>query len=376
MLAVSTSGVAGRKPGRDDEGRKGDRGGEPDPDDRGAGFVRPGPAAHGPVRPEELPDEGGAGDRDDEHEAEGLLGEGDGQGGGHRAGLGPRVRLLHVDEGTEGAPEEPHDDRGQEGARGGSPGQAPRPATRPVPDLGREVGQGQEHEGQRSVVVVLERRPVDARPGQPERREHDRHERQGEAAPSEGLPRREGEGWNREPPGRQVAAVVDRSDRVAGEGLLVEPDRLQVGGPGPPRRRRGVGRPQVVVVVVHPADEVRERLSVVPRRPPRHDLVPQGGPRQIGDDVDEGGDPEQAEARPDDRQACQPARAAAIPPAPARPAPAGRPGHPARAEGRADRGRGGRPARTPRRRRRRSPSARRPGPGRSVRGRARWTPAR
>ena len=45
-----------------------------------------------------------------------------------------------------------------------------------------------------------------------------------------------------EPPDHEVAGVVDGRRRAGGEALLVEPDRLEVERPGPPRRRCGVGR--------------------------------------------------------------------------------------------------------------------------------------
>ena len=43
----------------------------------------------------------------------------------------------------------------------------PRPARRAVPQLGEEVGEGEDQERQARVVVVLERRPVDPGPGDP-----------------------------------------------------------------------------------------------------------------------------------------------------------------------------------------------------------------
>ena len=54
----------------------------------------------------------------------------------------------------------------------------PRPARRPVPQLGQEVGEGHDHERQARVVVVLERRPVDPRPGThwQAKRDHDQGE--------------------------------------------------------------------------------------------------------------------------------------------------------------------------------------------------------
>ena len=67
-------------------------------------------------------------------------------------------------------------------------GEQPRPARWPVPQLRQEVGERQEQERQRRVVVVLERRPVDARPGDPLDGEGDRDQRQGRAPTLERLP--------------------------------------------------------------------------------------------------------------------------------------------------------------------------------------------
>ena len=55
----------------------------------------------------------------------------------------------------------------------------------PVPQLGEQVRQRQDEEGQAGVDVVLEGGPVDARPGQPERshRMTTMAERQAAAAP-------------------------------------------------------------------------------------------------------------------------------------------------------------------------------------------------
>ena len=50
------------------------------------------------------------------------------------------------------------------GHAGRDPGQEPDPPRGAVPELGGEVGEGQDHERQARVVVVLERRPVDPGP--------------------------------------------------------------------------------------------------------------------------------------------------------------------------------------------------------------------
>ena len=68
--------------------------------------------------------------------------------------------------------------------RGRQPGEQPRPARRAVPELGEEVGEGEDQERQARVVVVLERRPVDPRPRHPLAGEADRDQgqRRGSAA--------------------------------------------------------------------------------------------------------------------------------------------------------------------------------------------------
>ena len=58
-----------------------------------------------------------------------------------------------------------------------------------------------------------------------------------------------------------------------GEALLVEPDGLEVHRPRPPRRGRRVGRGQAVVIAVHLAGQVEQRLAGVARRPARDELV-------------------------------------------------------------------------------------------------------
>ncbi len=166
----------------------------------------------------------------------------------------------------------------------------------------------------------------------------------------------------------QVAGVVDGPDGAAGEALLVEPDRLQVGWPGPPGRGSGVRRPQVVVVVVH-VDESGRAASA--RRGPAASRERSGsrGRPTAGTRRRRRRPGSRAGRAPPRRSAGRPASpGAASPAAPDRRARAGSPGRPAPAAGRAARGPGVRRARTPRRPRRRAPSARprrpaRAGPG-------------
>ena len=180
----------------------------------------------------------------------------------------------------------------------------------PVPQLGNEVGEGQDHERQRRVVVVLERGPVDARPRDPLRGEAHRDEHQAQAAPLERLVGDERHRRDAEPPDREVAGVVDRRRRAVAEAALVEPDRLEVERPRPPRRRRGVGRRELVVVAVHLAGQVEQGLAGVAGGPARHDLVAvERGPGQVRDDVDNHRQHDQARAGPHDRDPEQPARA-------------------------------------------------------------------
>ena len=108
----------------------------------------------------------------------------------------------------------------------------------------------------------------------------------------------------------EIARVVDRGGRRAGEPLLVEPDRLEVERPGPPRRRGRVAVGQVVVVVVHLAGQVDQRLALVARRPGRGDPVAlDERPRDVRRDVEPERDDEQADGHPGDRQPEQRARA-------------------------------------------------------------------
>ena len=178
-----------------------------------------------------------------------------------------------------------------------------------MPQLGQPVGHGGEEEGQRRVVVVLEARPVDARPREPLAGEADDQDREGQAPPRPGLPGRPGHDRHAQPEDHQVARVVGDAGGVVGVALLEEPDRLEVEGPGPPGRRRGMRRAQVVVVVVHLDLEVQERLAGVARRVAGEPLVAQGDPRRVADDVDherhereagQGDEPRRAEQRPRD----------------------------------------------------------------------------
>ena len=194
--------------------------------------------------------------------------------------------------------------------RGREPGEQPGPARRAVPQLGHEVGEGQDHERQRRVVVVLEGGPVDARPRDPLGREPDRDEGQREAPALERHPRPRRPGRDAQPPDDEAAGVVERRRRPAGEALLVEPDGLEVRSarpttattPGAPRSgrcgsrtsgrsgRAGSGR-------CGPAGQPRDQLVVLDQRP-----------RDVRDDVDAERQDDQADGHPDDRQPEQPAR--------------------------------------------------------------------
>ena len=178
-----------------------------------------------------------------------------------------------------------------------------------MPQLGQEIGQGQHQEGQAGVVVVLEGGSIDAHPGHPLEHEADRDQAQAQAAPLERLPGHEGDGRDLQPPGHQVAVVVDRGRGVPGEAGLVKPDRLEVERPGPERRRRRVGGPQVVVVVIHRAGELEQGLAGVARRPGIGDPVAQGNPGQVRQDVHRQGQDQQAQDQPGDRDPVTPAQA-------------------------------------------------------------------
>ena len=174
----------------------------------------------------------------------------------------------------------------------------PRPARRPVPQLGGEVAEGHDHERQARVVVVLERRPVDPGPGDPLAEERDQDQGEGEAPAGVRLPGDEGHRRDAQPPDHEVARVVDRRGRPPGQALLVEPDGLEVERPGPPRRRRGVAGGQVVVVVVHLLGEGGEGLARVAGRPAIEQLVVlDHRPRDVRDDVERDRQDQQA-ARP------------------------------------------------------------------------------
>ena len=163
--------------------------------------------------------------------------------------------------------------------------------------------------GHARVVVVLECGPIDPGPGQPLAEERDEDQGEREAPARVRLPRDEGHRRDPEPPHDQVARVVDRRRRPAGETLLVEPDGLEIERPGPPWRRRRVARDQVVVVVVHLPGQVEERLARAADRPARDELVVvDERPRDVRDDVEPDRDHEQAQRHPDDRCAQQRAR--------------------------------------------------------------------
>ena len=199
--------------------------------------------------------------------------------------------------------DEPQDHRAHERDRRRDPGEQPRAARRPVPQLGHEVAERHDHERQARVVVVLERRPVDARPADPLAQEGDEDQGEGEAAPPERLVRDERHRRDAHPPDHHVAGVVDRGRRRVRERALVEPDRLEVERPRPPRRARGMRRGQVVVVAVHLAGEGDERLPGVPVRPALDQLVAvDQRPWHVQGDVDAERDREQAHDHPHDRQ--------------------------------------------------------------------------
>ena len=103
-----------------------------------------------------------------------------------------------------------------------------------MPQLGQEVGEADDDERHARVVVVLEGRPVDARPGQPLPGKADAEESKGKAAALERLPGDEGHRRDAQPPDHQVAGVVDRGCRIPGEAPLIEPDGLEIERPGPP----------------------------------------------------------------------------------------------------------------------------------------------
>ena len=110
-----------------------------------------------------------------------------------------------------GRDEQPHQRPGRMIADGGrDAGQQPGPPRRAVPQLGDEVGEGQDHERQRRVVVVLERGAIDARPRDPLGREADRDQGERQAAPPVGHDADEHQRRDAQPPDDEVAGVVDR----------------------------------------------------------------------------------------------------------------------------------------------------------------------
>ena len=133
-----------------------------------------------------------------------------------------------------------------------------RPAARsqvrldgPCHSSASEVGQGEDHEGQRSCSSGTGTRRGRCVPTGPTGRR-----RRSRSGPARGSPSVGHARARRRAPGRRATrsrgCPSRRSRRVvAGEALLVEPDRLQVERPRPPRRRRRVRRRQAVVVVVH-----------------------------------------------------------------------------------------------------------------------------
>ncbi len=190
------------------------------------------------------------------------------------ARLRARVDRLDVRDPAQRHPHQPEKRGAHDRDRRGRPRQQPRASRGAVPHLGGEVGERDDHERQARVVVVLERRPVDARPRDPLGQEADEDQGEGEAAAPERLVGDERHGRDGEPPDDHVAGVVDRGGGVVGEAALVEPDRLEVERPRPPRRAGGVRRGQVVVVLVHLAGQLEQRLAAsVTRGPAVDDLM-------------------------------------------------------------------------------------------------------
>ena len=185
------------------------------------------------------------------------------------AGLRAGVDRLDVRERAQRVAQQPQDHRAHDRHGRRRPDQQPRPPRRPVPDLGDEVAEGQDHERQARVVVVLEGGAVDAGPRDPLGQERDQDQREGEAAAPVGLVGHERHRRDAQPPDHHVAGVVDGGRGGVRVGALVEPDGLEVERPGPPGRAGGVGRGQVVVVLVHPPGELHERLARVCRRASR-----------------------------------------------------------------------------------------------------------
>ena len=204
----------------------------------------------------------------------------------------------------------------------------------PGPDLGREVPEREHDERQARVVVVLERGAVDAGPGQPLGEEPDQDQRQPEVPAPERLVPDEHHRRHAEPPDHEVAGVVDRGGRALGEVALVEPHRLEVERPRPPRRARGVRRGQVVVVLVHRAGQVAQRLARVAGRHAGPQLVAlDHRPRDVRDHVHHHRDGQQRDGDPERREAEPPARAVPSRPGPVGGRPGGRCGPPAEGGG-------------------------------------------
>ena len=190
--------------------------------------------------------------------------------------------------------QQPQERHRQDGQCGRGAGQEPGARARPVPEVGQEVGQGQHHERQAGVDVVLERGPIDARPGQPERRPEDDHEGQRQAASLPGGHGREAHAGHAQPEDHEVAGVVDEARRGARVPLGEEPHRLEVERPRPPRRRGRVRGAQAVVVLVHRPGQLGQGLASVDagrhEGQAAHDRqapgVAQLDPGRIAEDVD------------------------------------------------------------------------------------------
>ena len=225
------------------------------------------------------------------------------------AGLRSRVHRLDADDGAQRPVEQPQSRRRHDRDRRRGPGEQPGAARGSMPQLGDEVGERHHHERQRRVVVVLEGGAVDAGPRDPLGREPDRDERQSEAPTLERHPRHEPDRGDPQPPDDETPGIVESSGGAGCQPLLVEPDRLEVHRPRPPRRGGRVGRRQAVVIAVHRAGQVEEGLACVARRPARDELVVfDQSPRDVADDVDPERHDDHADGHPDDRKAQQPAR--------------------------------------------------------------------
>ena len=125
------------------------------------------------------------------------------------AGLRAGVDRLDARERAQRVAQQPQDHRAHDRHGRRRPDQEPGPPRRPVPDLGHEVAEGQDHERQARVVVVLEGGAVDAGPRDPLGQERDQDQRQGEAPAPVGLERHEHHRRDAQPPDHHVAGVVD-----------------------------------------------------------------------------------------------------------------------------------------------------------------------